>query len=177
MRFCVVETAIGAIGLAWSPKGLRRVLLPDESTTATEARLIRFADPASAPQLPRFLMDLIEAYAEGRAVDFSGTALDLDGVPDFHRAVYDDILKLGWGEVTTYGEIAVRLGGLQLSRAVGQALGKNPIPLIVPCHRVIAGGGKTGGFSAPGGTASKLRMLALEGVRLTPEPAQMSFGF
>lgn len=123
-------------------------------------------------------MDDIAAYGEGEEIDFSATILDLAGVPDFHRAVYADILNIGWGQATTYGEIAMRLGDLKLSRAVGQAMGRNPIPLIVPCHRVLASGGRPGGFSAPGGTASKLKMLALEGIRLgEPEPAQMTFSF
>jgi methylated-DNA-[protein]-cysteine S-methyltransferase len=178
MRFCLVDTAIGSIGLAWSPRGLRRVLLPHVSRAATAAKLARFAEPARAQQVPRFLLDAIEAYGEGKPTDFSATILDLRAEPDFHRSVYDDILKVGWGETTTYGEIALRLGDAKLARAVGQALGRNPIPLIIPCHRVLASGGKAGGFSAPGGTASKLKMLALEGIRVGPPPsAQLAFAF
>ena len=88
-------------------------------------------------------------------MEFDQVPLDLGGVPPFHRAVYADILMLGWGETTTYGDIARRLGDVGLARAVGQALGANPIPLIVPCHRVLASNGKTGGFSAPGGVRPK----------------------
>ncbi len=177
MRYCLVDTEIGCFGLAWSREGLRRVLLPDENRAATVARLVRIADPATPPQLPRFLMDLIEAYGRGEEVDFSHISLDLAAAPEFNRQVYTDIVKLGWGETTTYGEIAVRLGDVRLARAVGQALGRNPVPLIVPCHRVLASGGKTGGFSAPGGAKSKLRMLALEGVRLVEPPTQLAFAF
>jgi methylated-DNA-[protein]-cysteine S-methyltransferase len=177
MRYCLVDTEIGCFGLAWSPEGLRRVLLPDDNRASTVARLVRIADPASPPQLPRFLMDLIEAYGRGEEVDFSHIALDLSGIAEFNRGVYADIVKLGWGRTTTYGEIAQRLGDLKLSRAVGQALGRNPVPLVVPCHRVLASGGKTGGFSAPGGAKSKLRMLALEGVRLVEPATQLAFAF
>ena len=177
MRYCLVDTDFGSFGLAWSPKGLRRVLLPEHDRSAMVARLIRFADPAKVPQLPRFVMDLVEAYGRGEAVDLSGTQLDLDGVPDFSRQVYLDILKVGWGWTTTYGEIATRLGDVRLSRAVGQALGKNPLPLVVPCHRVLASGGRMGGFSAPGGTTTKLRMLALEGVAVVEPPTQLAFAF
>ena len=101
--------------------------------------------------------------------------LDLDGQTEFNRRVYGDILKLRWGETTTYGEIARRLGDVALSRAVGAALGANPIPLIVPCHRVLGSNGKAGGFSAPGGAGAKMKMLAMEKAA-SPE-GQFSFGF
>ena len=110
-------------------------------------------------------------------VDFSGTRLDLAGVPDFHRRAYDLLLLVGWGETLTYGDLARRLGDVGLSRAVGQAMGANPIPLIIPCHRVLAGNGRPGGFSAPGGAVSKVRMLVLEGVSVGAPAGQMSFGF
>jgi methylated-DNA-[protein]-cysteine S-methyltransferase len=122
-------------------------------------------------------MDALEAYGAGRAVDFSVTAVDFDGTPEFHRTVYADVRAVGWGATTTYGEVAVRLGDLRFSRAVGQAMARNPVPLIVPCHRVLASGNRTGGFSAPGGTDAKLRMLALEGVRLPSPPTQLAFAF
>jgi methylated-DNA-[protein]-cysteine S-methyltransferase len=178
MRYCLVDTALGTIGLAWSEKGLRRVLLPDVSRQAIEDRLLRVAEPAKVPQQPRFLMDAIETYAEGRPVDFSATIVDIEHLPEFDRTVYADIRELGWGETTTYGEIAERLGDIRIARAVGQALGRNPVPLIIPCHRVLAAGNRIGGFSAPGGSAAKLGMLTLEGVRLRPpDPPQLSFAF
>ena len=178
MRYCLIDTAIGTLGLAWSQKGLRRVLLPDVSDAVIEERLMRIAEPATAPQHPRFLLDAIEAYAEGRPVDFSATIVDFDKMAEFDRGVYEVIRELGWGETTTYGDIALRLGDLHLARAVGQALGRTPVPLIIPCHRVLAAGGRIGGFSAPGGSATKLGMLALEGVRLRPpDPPQLSFAF
>jgi methylated-DNA-[protein]-cysteine S-methyltransferase len=101
----------------------------------------------------------------------SVVALDLDGVPDFHRDVYDIARKILPGRTMTYGEIAKRLGGVELSRDVGQALGSNPCPIVVPCHRVLAAGGKPGGFSANGGVATKLKMLAIEGAAVNYTPS------
>ena len=104
--------------------------------------------------------------------------VDLAGVDDFRLAIYEAARKLGFGETTTYGELAKRAGHAGLPRETGQALGANPVPLIIPCHRILAAGGKIGGFSAPGGSTTKERMLALEGVRVGPPPApQQSFGF
>lgn len=177
MRYCVVDTEIGSFGLCWSREGLRRVLLPDVSRDAVVARLLRVADPAEPAQLPKHLTEAIVAYGAGEAVDFTETVLDFAGVPEFNRRVYAHVRRIGWGETTTYGEVAVQLGDPRLARAVGQAMAKNPVPLIVPCHRVLASGGRAGGFSAPGGTASKLRMLALEGVRLLEPPTQLAFAF
>ena len=100
------------------------------------------------------------------------------GMPEFHRRAYELLVQIGWGEVTTYGALARQLGDVTLSRAVGQAMGANRIPLIIPCHRVLASDGKPGGFSAPGGAASKIRMLGLEGVAVgRNDPAQHSFAF
>jgi len=175
MRYCLIDTDFGTFGLAWTDSGLRRALLPDASRAATEAKLRRIAEPGEGDPA---LAAKVVSYGRGEEVAFVDVALDLGGLADFHRAVYADILRIGWGETTTYGEIATRLGGVHLSRGVGQALGANPIPLIIPCHRVLAAGGKHGGFSAPGGVSSKLRMLRLEGVDLgPPSAAQMAFGF
>jgi len=103
--------------------------------------------------------------------------LDLSGLPEFHRRAYQLLLGFGWGQVTTYGEMARALGDVGLSRAVGQAMGANPMPLVIPCHRVLASNGKAGGFSAPGGAATKQKMLALEGVTIGAPAGQLNFGF
>jgi len=97
--------------------------------------------------------------------------LDLDGVPEFNRGVYDIARTIPPGQTLTYGDIAKRLGGVELSRDVGQALGHNPCPIVVPCHRVLAAGGKPGGFSANGGVATKLKMLAIEGAPVNHTPS------
>ena len=107
----------------------------------------------------------IRALLDGEARDLSEIELDLEGVSDFHRQVYAIARRIPPGRTRTYGDIAAELGDKGLARAVGQALGLNPFAPVVPCHRVLAAGGKWGGFSAHGGAASKLRMLAIEGAR------------
>jgi methylated-DNA-[protein]-cysteine S-methyltransferase len=102
----------------------------------------------------------------GECVDFSPLVLDLSGVGGFYRRIYEATRRLAWGETATYGELARRVGSPGAARAVGQAMGRNPIPLIVPCHRVLASGHGIGGFSAFGGAVTKTRLLALEGVHL-----------
>jgi methylated-DNA-[protein]-cysteine S-methyltransferase len=102
----------------------------------------------------------------GERVDLTFIQLDMDSLPQFHQRVYEIARSIPPGATLTYGEIATRLGDPGSARAVGQALGRNPIPVIVPCHRVMAAGGKTGGFSAPGGAATKLNLLAIEGAQL-----------
>jgi methylated-DNA-[protein]-cysteine S-methyltransferase len=119
----------------------------------------------------------IQDYADGQVVDFSAVPLDLTGVPEFHRRAYVLLAQIGWGETTTYGALARQLGEVTLSRAVGRAMGANPVPLILPCHRVLASDGKPGGFSAPGGAGAKLKLLALEGVAVGSPAGQMTFGF
>ncbi len=118
-------------------------------------------------------------YFLGEPIDFTGFAVDLQGQDAFFTGIYDALRQVGWGRTTTYGALAKTLGaGPEAARAVGQAMAKNPVPLIIPCHRVLAAGGKVGGFSAPGGSDSKARMLALEGIDLSPPPpAQAAFGF
>jgi methylated-DNA-[protein]-cysteine S-methyltransferase len=179
----VFETALGFMGLAWSEKGVTRVFLAEKSSEAIERRLLRHgaAAPAGERDRPAWIAQLIgeiRAYAAGEEVDFSAVPVDLAGVDDFRLAIYTAARKLGFGQTTTYGELAKRAGHGGLPRETGAALGANPVPLIIPCHRILAAGGKIGGFSAPGGSASKERMLALEGVRVGPPPAaQASFGF
>jgi methylated-DNA-[protein]-cysteine S-methyltransferase len=97
-------------------------------------------------------------------------ALDLDDVPAFNRSVYEIARQIPPGKTLTYGDIAKRLGGVELSRNVGQALGHNPCPIVVPCHRVLAAGNKPGGFSANGGVKTKLKMLAIEGALVNHTP-------
>ncbi|MCP8465742.1 methylated-DNA--[protein]-cysteine S-methyltransferase [Pseudomonas sp. ZM23] len=177
MHYCLIETELGWFGLAWSPNGITRAYLPGDSVHSLRERFDRFGcETAHWPPFIDEARRLILGYARGEPVCFDCLPLDLSGVSEFYRRVYDDILGLGRGETTTYGDIARRLGDVGLSRAVGQAMGSNPIPLIIPCHRVLASGGRSGGFSAPGGSASKMRMLALEGFQ-NPQDAQTAFDF
>jgi len=164
----VFETAIGTCAIVWSARGIAGVQLPETTELATRARLHRrFPDAEEGPP-PPFVQRAIEALIallRGERRDLSGIALDLDGVPEFNRSVYEIARTIPAGRTMTYGEIAKRLGDRLLARAVGQALGHNPVPLIVPCHRVMSAGGKSGGFSAGGGVVTKLRLLTIEGAQ------------
>jgi methylated-DNA-[protein]-cysteine S-methyltransferase len=121
----------------------------------------------------------VKRYFEGKEMDFSRCKLDLREQDPFFQRIYAAARQVGWGRTTTYGALAKELGaGPEAARDIGQAMANNPVALIIPCHRVLAAGGKVVGFSAPGGTATKIRMLALEGVHVAPPPpAQQSFGF
>ena len=116
----------------------------------------------------------MKRYFEGEETDFSGFGLDLGEQDPFFERIYAAARRVAWGHTTTYGALANQLGaGPQAARDVGQAMSRNPVALIIPCHRVLAAGGKVGGFSAPGGSAAKIRMLELEGVHVEPpRPAQ-----
>jgi methylated-DNA-[protein]-cysteine S-methyltransferase len=181
----VFETKHGFVAIAWSRRGVTSVRLPDESPGGAEDALFRRvgrAVRAAPPPAIAAVIDAAKRYFAGEVVDFSHVAVDL-GAPDpFFARVYAYIRKLGWGETTTYGAIAKELGAApEAARDVGKAMAANPVPLIVPCHRVLAAGGKLGGFSAPGGTDTKLRMLELEGAaprsEATMSEAQTTFGF
>lgn len=176
MRYALVDTAIGTFGIAWTDKGLARVALPGNDRARTELWISR--DPAE-PGFPdgplASLPDRIKRYAKGEKEDFSDVPLDLEDVPIFNRQAYAELVKIAYGETTTYGAIARTLGDVALSRAVGQAMGANPIPLVIPCHRVLGADGKTGGFSSPGGVTAKMRMLALE--HAASPTGQYAFGF
>jgi methylated-DNA-[protein]-cysteine S-methyltransferase len=166
--FRLFETAIGRCAIAWGPDGVITVMLPGPDEAAMRARMQR-QHPAIredvAPSDMNSVIADIQHLLAGEARDLSSTAVDMSGVPEFDRQVYVVTRSIPPGETMTYGEIATRLGDIGLSRAVGQALGRNPFPIIVPCHRVLAAGGKTGGFSAPGGTATKRRLLEIESAR------------
>lgn len=178
METTVFNTELGEFGIGWTDAGVARVLLPGLDREALLQRLNRDGSrPGEPTRAIEDTINRIEDYAEGEAVDFTGLALDLSTVPAFNRRAYELLLKIGWGETTTYGALARELGDVTLSRAVGAAMGANPIPLIIPCHRVLASDGKPGGFSAPGGAESKLRMLELEGVSVGTPAGQMTFGF
>jgi len=168
-HYCLFDTAMGACGVAWSDRGVTRLQLPEGSRSATEHRLAGRGANSSAAEPPaavRAAIRLLERYFAGEQVDLSGVALDLRGASPFHRKIYATARALAWGTTATYGELAQQAGARDGARAVGQAMGKNPVPIIIPCHRVLAAGGKIGGFSAHGGTTTKQRLLKLEGVHL-----------
>jgi methylated-DNA-[protein]-cysteine S-methyltransferase len=174
MQYRVFDTALGLMAIGWTDRGISRLLLPGSDVASMRERLER-AGGMEAPDGQPELVARAVAYAEGARDNFADVALDLSAVPEASRRIYDHIRELAWGETTTYGAIARWLGDVALSRAVGAAMGANPIPLIVPCHRVLAADGRTGGFSAPGGVEAKLQMLALENA--ASPTGQFSFGF
>jgi len=171
--FTLFDTDIGSCGIAWGERGVIAVQLPEASAERTRARLQRrYPDVREAPP-PTDVSRAIEgivALLRGEARDLSGIALDMERVAEFDRRVYEIARNIPAGETLSYGEIAARLGGRELARDVGQALGRNPFPIIVPCHRVLAAGGKAGGFSANGGVTTKLRLLTIERARTSATP-------
>jgi methylated-DNA-[protein]-cysteine S-methyltransferase len=173
-NFAIFDTAIGRCGIVWGPGGIRGVQLQmgSEDKTRTRIRQVH-GDIAEAPpsaEVQNAIKGIVELLA-GKPNDLADIVLDLDGVPEFNRGVYDIARGIPPGKTLTYGDIAKRLGGVELSRDVGQALGHNPCPIVVPCHRVLAAGGKPGGFSANGGVVTKLKMLAIEGAMVNHTPS------
>jgi methylated-DNA-[protein]-cysteine S-methyltransferase len=181
-HYLIFETASGSCGIAWSSVGITRLQLPARSAEAAQRMLLRRlpgAEPGAPTPEVAEAVAAVKRYFEGEETDFSGFKLDLGDQDAFFKQIYDAARQVGWGRTTTYGTLAKELGaGPEAARDVGQAMADNPVPLIIPCHRVLAAGGKVGGFSAPGGAAAKIRMLELEGVHLEPaQPAQQSFAF
>ena len=172
----VFETALGLCGIAWEQGALVGVLLPEESETATRARMRRLhpglppTDVDRTPAYVREAIDRIAALLAGEPDDLRDLPLDMTRVPAFHRRVYALVRDIPPGHTLTYGEVAARLGDPTAARAVGQALGRNPFAPVIPCHRVLASGGRAGGFSAGGGVDTKRRMLQAEGARMSREP-------
>lgn len=171
--FALFDTDIGCCGIAWGARGVIGVQLPERHDRAMRDRLRRRFPGACESEPPpdvRQAIDGIAALLSGEARDLSFVTLDMDGIPPYRRSIYAVLRTVPAGATLSYGEIASRLGDGSTARDVGEAMGKNPFPIIVPCHRVVAAGGKTGGFSAPGGVATKLRMLNIEGARVGEEP-------
>jgi len=165
-QYAIFDTAIGFAGIAWNEAGLVACHLPErEAETARRGFLRRFPEAAEGEIPPELAATVagIQALMRGEKADLSDAPLDLSRTPEFHAKVYEIARAIPPGETLTYGEIAVKLGDKLLARDVGQALGKNPWPIVVPCHRVTAAGGKPGGFSARGGVNTKLKLLGIEG--------------
>jgi methylated-DNA-[protein]-cysteine S-methyltransferase len=169
------DTAIGRCAVAWGEAGILAVQLPEKDDASARARLLArwpAAEEGAAGGEVRRAVNAMRAHLDGRMDALDGVTLDLRGVPAFHRRVYEALRAVGPGQTVGYGELAARVGSPKAARAVGQAVGKNPFPIVVPCHRVLAAGAREGGFSAYGGVATKRNMLAIEGVTLAPAPAR-----
>ena len=163
--FALFETAIGTCGVVWTPRGIKSIQLPEHDADATRERITRRfpeAKPAEMPMDVLLAIGRIVALLRGQHVDLRPIVLDMDAVPEFDRTVYAAAREIPAGETATYGAIAKQLGQPD-AREVGAALGRNPFAIVVPCHRVVAANGKTGGFSARGGVETKLKLLSIEG--------------
>jgi methylated-DNA-[protein]-cysteine S-methyltransferase len=164
VSFTIFDTALGECGIAWGERGIVAVRTPENGGKVRARLMKRFPSAREAAPLQhiaRVIAD-IAAAMKGEARDLAYAALDMRAVPEFNRKVYAVAQGIPFGQTLTYGEVAARLGDKRLAREVGQALGQNPFPIVVPCHRVLAASGKSGGFSAPGGVTTKMRLLSVE---------------
>ncbi len=177
-HYLIFETALGFCAIAWNGKGVVRFRLPESNAEATEQALLRRlpdATPAAPPPAISDAVTAAQSYFAGEQTDFSAVPVDLGKQSELFEKIYAAARRLGWGETTTYGAMAKQFGtDWEIARDVGQAMAKNPVPLIIPCHRVLAAGGKIGGFSAPGGAETKAKMLELEGVTLGPKQQSLA---
>lgn len=175
--FTLFDTTLGTCGVVWTARGIIGVHLPETTAAATRKQLqLRF--PQALENKPRadikkVIKDIV-LLLQGKSIDLSNAPLDMNGVPAFHQRVYTMARQIPAGDTLSYGELAARVGSPGAARAVGQAMGRNPFPILVPCHRVLAAGGKLGGFSANGGVNTKQRMLRIEGVPITGNRMQRS---
>lgn len=170
--FAFFPTALGPCAIAWNGIGLTGVWLPDKDANALRRKVLHRCGDAAETVPTGATAEVVDAIVRllaGERVDLSTVALDSSAVDAFDRRVYDVVRTIAAGSVLTYGEVAARVGADASARAVGQSLGRNAMPIVVPCHRVVASGG-LGGFSAPGGASTKRRMLAIEDARPTGPP-------
>lgn len=163
--FAIFDTALGHCGIVWTDRGIAGFNLPEGSEAKTRERVKkRFPEATEAmpPGETQKIVDDAIALIAGEKIDFSHVTLDHAPLPEFSKRVYEIVRTIPIGHTLTYGDIAKKLGDVSLSREVGQAMGRNPTPVIMPCHRVVAASGKTGGFSAPGGVDTKMQLLSIE---------------
>ena len=169
-RYHLFDTPLGLCGVAWTARGLVGVQLPEKDADTTARRLAAKsnAEPGEPPAWVTALISDIQKYCAGEKIDFSAVPVDLGSMDEFSRRLYTALRGVGFGRTVTYGDLAKQLGleGWEAARDVGVAMGHNRVPIVIPCHRVLAAGNKPGGFSAYGGIKTKQRLLALEGVSL-----------
>jgi methylated-DNA-[protein]-cysteine S-methyltransferase len=166
-HYHVFEAALGPCGIAWNTRGVTRLQLPMKDCAITEKRLAARSGAVPAREPPAEIAQVVrdlQRYFAGERVDFTSVAVDLENRVPFHALVQQALRSVGWGRTTTYGALATQVGAPNEAREVGQAMAHNPVPVIIPCHRVLAAGNSPGGFSAYGGVFTKERLLALEGV-------------
>ena len=165
-QFALFDTVLGRCAVTWGPRGIAGVQLPGSDDARTRVRVARAHPGATGAEPPPAIADAIARIVrllDGEPDDLATVPLDLDGVPPFDRRVLDVTRAIPPGATLSYGEVAARVGEPRAAQAVGRALGHNPVPIVVPCHRVVAADGRLTGFSAPGGLDTKRRMLEIEG--------------
>ncbi len=169
LHYCPFDSSLGKCVIAWreQSQGIAHLQLPDASVKSSVDRIAHIAqqdvEPSQSP--PGFVLDAIEkvvSFLAGEDNRLNTIKIDLDGVPQFHRKVYEALREVSDGELVSYKQLAQLAGSPLASRAVGQAMAKNRLPVIVPCHRVIKASGELGNFSAVGGTPLKRRLLEIE---------------
>jgi methylated-DNA-[protein]-cysteine S-methyltransferase len=168
--YSIFDTAIGRCGIAWGDDGIVGVQLPEAREIETRKRLFDLYPDAREMRPPLNVEIAIEgmvALLRGEATDLSDVALDMNGIHHFNARVYRFTRSIPRGETRTYGEIATSLRVSGVTRAVAQALARNPFVIIVPCHRVLEAGGYADKISPHGGAISKRRLLSIEGARGT----------
>ena len=174
--YCLFETPLGACGIAWNEQETSRTppvvtffRLPEATRSVTDTRIAGSSGGRKARVPPPHIAGIIkrvQKHLHGDAQDFLDIVVDVGGAGPFARQVYEAVRKIPPGRTRSYGELATDMNRPAASRAVGQALGRNPIPLLIPCHRVLASGGKPGGFSAHGGVETKAKLLEIEGAAI-----------
>jgi methylated-DNA-[protein]-cysteine S-methyltransferase len=169
IAYALFDTALGTAAVAWSNRGIVRTFLPESNAQVTRGQLVRRLPDARETEPPvhvRRLIDDVVRLLGGDRVSLEWVPIDDAAVPELDRRVYAAARTIPPGSTLTYGDVARLLGDATLARRVGEALGRNPFPIVVPCHRVLAAGGRTGGFSARGGTETKMQLLRIEGAVL-----------
>ena len=169
LGFALFDTPLGAAAVVWREDVIVGVELPHADPARTQARVLRYHPDAVESTPPPPVAKAVRRMAgllQGMRDDLSDIEVDLSGLPPFQRQVYEFVRTIPPGDAMTYGQVAEAVGAPGGAQAVGQAMGHNPVPIVVPCHRVVAAGGRLGGFSAPGGATTKRRMLTIEGADL-----------
>jgi methylated-DNA-[protein]-cysteine S-methyltransferase len=171
--YALFDSAIGRCALVWRGGLVIGAALPeasDERARASLARRFPGVPEAEPPPFAARAIERVQSLLAGDRSDLGDIAVDLGAGSDFERDVWEAARRIPCGEVRNYGELAREIGAPQGAQAVGVALGRNPVPIIVPCHRVLAADGRSGGFSAPGGVETKFRILEIEGAKRSGQP-------
>ncbi len=157
------QSSLGWMAVLWGPGGVRRIAFGHASQAAARRAIEVSGHPQTPlPTAAEELTQRLLAYADGQSVDFQDVPVDLPAATAFQRRVYAACRRIPWGRTRTYAQLAASVSSPAAARAVGTCMARNPVPLVVPCHRVVGSGGGLGGFSAPGGTRLKRRLLDLE---------------